>query len=106
MRVFVFSLFLMAIFATCFLFQEARGASMSPSSPSPSSFSFMHNMLDMVASNILSYIDQGIGRQARSSFGEIFGISNDDAMKSLFVKILEWLVGLIAELIFNTRALN
>jgi hypothetical protein len=39
------------------------------------------NAIDQVADYLGSLMDQSIGRQARSAFGEIFGVSGDDAMK-------------------------
>eukprot|EP00095_Tigriopus_kingsejongensis_P001378 maker-scaffold205_size259573-snap-gene-0.15 protein:Tk01378 transcript:maker-scaffold205_size259573-snap-gene-0.15-mRNA-1 annotation:"phage tail length tape-measure protein" len=96
----------MSVLAVLAVVQMVEGASTRLQLPSESPRSLVQSSIDLVASNLLAYIDQSIGRQARSSFGEIFGISNDDAMKSLFVKILEWIVGLIAEFVFHSKFLN
>ena len=43
------------------------------------------NVIDLMANSFMGFVDQNLGRQARSAFGDIFGITSDEAMKVLFM---------------------
>ena len=62
------------------------------------------SITDYLADMALSFVDVNIGRQARATIGRsILGSDSDAAMKSLFVKLLEWLAGLIGDLVFAAK---